>query len=95
MAVYSVDSDAVLTATTTMRSTIERVQSENQAMLSQLTQLQATWTGSASVAFQGIVDQWRAAQRHVDDVLGGINVALGVAGRQYADAEQSTMGLFR
>ncbi|BDV31301.1 WXG100 family type VII secretion target [Microbacterium terricola] len=95
MAVYSVDSDAVLTTTAAMRGTIERVQSENQAMLAQLTQLQSTWTGAASIAFQGVVDQWRAAQRHVDEAIVGVNAALGVAGRQYADAEQASMSLFR
>ncbi len=95
MAVFSVDSDAVLSTTAAMRGTIDRVQAENQAMLTQLTQLQSSWTGAASIAFQGITDQWRAAQRHVDDVLLSINAALGAAGRQYADAEQATVSLFR
>lgn len=95
MAVYSVDSDAVLAATANMRSAIDRVQAENQAMLTHLVQLQSSWTGAASTAFQSLIDQWRAAQRHVDDVVLGINGALGVAGRQYAEAEQASVGLFR
>ena len=95
MAVFSVDSDAVLTSTAAMRGTIERLQAETSTMLSQLTQLQASWTGSASVAFQGVVEQWRATQRNVDDTLASISAALAAAGNQYADAEQLTVSLFR
>lgn len=95
MAVFSVDSDAVLATTSAVRGTIDRVQGETNAMMSQLMQLQASWTGSASVAFQGVVDQWRATQRQVEDALAGINTALAAAGRQYAETEQATMSLFR
>lgn len=95
MAVFSVDSDAVLSATSAVRGTIDRLQGETTALMSQLTQLQSTWTGSASVAFQSVVDQWRATQRNVEESLAGINAALATAGRQYADAEQSSMSLFR
>ncbi len=95
MAVYSVDSDAVLATTAAVRGTIDRLQGETNAMMSQLTQLQASWTGSASVAFQTVVDQWRATQRQVEDALTGINAALAAAGRQYADAELATASLFR
>ena len=59
MAVFSVDSDAVLASTAAVRGTIERLQAESNAMLAQLTQLQGSWTGSASIAFHGVVDQWR------------------------------------
>lgn len=95
MAVFSVDSDAVLTATAAVRGTIDRLGGEASAMLAQLTQLQSSWTGSASLAFQGVVDQWRATHRQVEDSLAAINSALASAGRQYADAEQVNLGLFR
>lgn len=95
MAVFSVDSDAVLATTAAVRSTIDRLHSETQSMMTQLTQLQGTWTGSAAVAFQTVVDQWRATQRQVEDSLAGINAALSAAGRQYAEAEQATTSLFR
>jgi WXG100 family type VII secretion target len=95
MAVFSVDSDAVIATTSAVRGTIDRLQGETTAMMSQLMQLQASWTGSASVAFQSVVDQWRVTQRQVEDSLTGINTALAAAGRQYADAEQATASLFR
>jgi early secretory antigenic target protein ESAT-6 len=95
MAVFSVDSDAVFTATGSVRGTIERIQGETQSMLAQLTHLQSAWSGAAAIAFQGTVDQWRATQRQVEDSLAGINAALSVAGRQYAEAEQASLALFR
>lgn len=95
MAVFSVDSDAVLAATAAIRGTAERVRAETHSMLAQVTGLQGQWTGAASVAFTGVVDQWRAAHAQVDEALQALSVALETAGRQYADAEQATLGLFR
>ena len=95
MATFSVDSDAVFSASTAVRGTIDRLAGETHAMLSQLTQLQASWTGGASVAFLSVIDQWRATQRQVEDSLAAINGALHLAGRQYAEAEQASLTLFR
>lgn len=95
MAVFSVDSDAVLSATAGVRSTIDRLQAESNAMMSQLTQLQSSWTGAASTAFHSAAENWRATQRQVEEALAGISVALAAAGRQYAEAETATASLFR
>ena len=95
MAVFSVDSDAVFTATTTIRGTVDRLQAESMALMAQLSALQASWTGAASGMFQGTVEQWRATQRSVEDALAAINVALTAAGQQYADTEQANLSLFR
>lgn len=95
MAVFSVDSDAVLSATAAIRATGERVQSETAAMLGQLTQLQGSWTGTASVAFQAVIDRWRATQRELDAALGDISTALSVTGEQYAQTELTAAGMFR
>lgn len=95
MAVFSVDSDAVLTATAAVRATADRLQGETAAMLAQLTQLQGSWTGSAAVAFQGVIDRWRLAQQEVEAALGEIGGALSHAGQQYAHTEQAAAGLFR
>lgn len=95
MAVFSVDSDAVLTATASVRGTAERLEAETSSMLAQLTHLQSAWTGAASGAFHGVVEQWRATQRQVEDALASISQALAAAGRQYAEAEQVSLSLFR
>ena len=95
MAVYSVDSDAVFAATAGVRATADRVRAETHTMLAQLTGLQSHWTGAASLAFAGVIDQWRAANAQVEEALSAIGVALEAAGHKYADAEQMTLGLFR
>lgn len=95
MAVFTVDTEAVLATTTSVRATAERLQTEAAAMMAQLAQLQTTWTGSASTAFQSCAEQWRGAQAHVEQALGSISVALGNAASQYADAESFSAGLFR
>jgi len=95
MAVFTVDTDAVATTTASVRATAERLHTETAAMMSQLTQLQTSWTGSAATAFQGCTEQWRAAQVQVEQALSSISVALQNAGTQYAEAEQYSAGLFR
>lgn len=95
MATFSVDSDAVLTATAAIRATADRLQGETAAMLGQLTQLQGSWTGSAAIAFQSVVDRWRGAQRELEAALGDIGGALAHAGNQYAQTELAAAGMFR
>jgi 6 kDa early secretory antigenic target len=95
MAVFSVDSDQVLSAATSIRATVDRLESESAALLGQLQQLQGSWTGAASVAFSGVVERWRSTQLQVAASLGDINTALSLAGRQYADVEQASAGMFR
>jgi len=95
MSVFTVDTDAVLAANGAALATMERLQSESTALMAQLTQLQSSWTGSASVAFQQCSEQWRGAQMHVEQVLASISGALGSAASQYADADQYSASLFR
>ena len=95
MAQFSVDSDAVITATGAIRATADRLQGETAAMLGQLTQLQSSWTGSAAFAFQSVIDRWRVTQRDLEAALGDIGVALSHAGNQYAQTEVAAAGLFR
>ena len=95
MSVYTVDTDAVFAATGATRATMERLRSESLALKGQLTQLQSSWTGAASVAFQGCSEQWSAAQLHVEQVLESISGALGSAATQYSDADQYSASLFR
>ena len=95
MAMFTVDSDAVLAQSAAIRGTVDRIQGESQAMLGQLVQLQTTWTGQASAAFQETVERWRATQRQVEEALAAITLALESAGRHYADAEVTNAALFR
>jgi len=95
MSVYTVDTEAVFAAESATRSAMERIRADSQALKAHLTQLQSSWTGTASAAFQGCSDQWAAAQLHVDQVLDSIGIALGAAATQYSDADQYSASLFR
>jgi len=91
---YQVDSEAVLSATGAVRSTISRLQSEVAGLNSQLTQLQSSWSGQAATAFGGVLSEWNSTQQRVDENLGAINQALTHAGQQYAEIEAANARLF-
>lgn len=95
MSVFTVDTEAVHAAHSATRATIARLQSESSTLMAQLTQLQSSWVGTASSAFQGCAEQWRGAQLHVEQVLDSIGTALGSAATQYADADRYSASLFR
>jgi WXG100 family type VII secretion target len=94
MTSFQVDSDAVISATGAVRSSIGRLQAEVNGLLGQLVNLQNSWTGPAAVAFQGIVNEWRGTQSRVEESLNSINEALSVAGQQYAEIEESNARMF-
>ena len=91
---YQVDSEAVISATSAVRSTIGRLQAEVAALNGQLTSLQGSWSGQAATAFQAVVGDWRATQQRVEESLGTINTALAQAGQQYAEIEAANARLF-
>lgn len=95
MTVFTVDTDAVVATTNSVRGTADRMQAESSSMMAQLTQLQSSWTGNAANAFHACVEEWRGAQAHLEQALGSISLALANAAAQYADAEQYSAGLFR
>lgn len=95
MSVFTVDTDAVESAHATARATMERLRSESATLMAQLRQLQSSWMGNASNAFQTCAEQWQGAQLHVEQVLDSIGASLGSAATQYADADQYSASLFR
>ena len=94
MSVFTVDTEAVFSATTAVRGTSERLQAEASTMMGQLTGLQSSWTGGAALACQNAAEQWRSAQAHVEQALATIAQALNAAGQQYAQAEDYSASLF-
>lgn len=95
MSVFTVDTEAVQSAHGATQATMSRLQGESAALMAQLGQLQSSWVGTASNAFQTCAEQWRGAQLHVEQVLDSIGSALGSAATQYADADQYSASLFR
>jgi WXG100 family type VII secretion target len=74
---------------------MERISGEASSLLSQLVNLQGSWSGPAASAFQSVVTDWRSTQHKLDESLGSIGKALGVAGQQYAEIETSNARLFQ
>jgi WXG100 family type VII secretion target len=91
---YQVDSEAVLSATGAVRSSMSRIQAETTSLTGQLTNLQSSWTGQAATAFQSVAAEWKATQLRVEENLAALNVALSQAGQQYADIEAANARLF-
>ncbi|HEY5319881.1 MAG TPA: WXG100 family type VII secretion target [Galbitalea sp.] len=95
MTQFQVDSEAVLATTGAVRASMGRIQGEVSSLLSQLVNLQGSWSGQASVAFQSIVSDWKTTQSRVEESLATINQALTLAGQQYAEIETSNARLFQ
>ncbi len=94
MARYQVDSEAVLAVTAAARTSIGRIQAEVDGLHGHLVNLQGSWTGQASAAFQGVVSEWKATEQRVGEVLTALSEALGRAGQHYADIELHNARLF-
>lgn len=95
MAIFRVDSDAVASTTQAVQASIGRIQGEVAGLHAQLTNLQSSWQGTASDAFQGVVGQWHLTARRVEENLAAINQALTVAANQYVEIEAANMRMFR
>ncbi|HEY8588687.1 MAG TPA: WXG100 family type VII secretion target [Naasia sp.] len=91
---YTVDSEAVLAASSVAAATVPRIQADVAALLGSLTALQESWSGSAAVAFQGVVSDWRSTQARVEESLVAITQALSAAGRQYLEVEEANARMF-
>ncbi|SMH31974.1 WXG100 family type VII secretion target [Rathayibacter oskolensis] len=91
---YQTDIDALTAMNGTAHGYMERIQAEVAGLLGQLTSLEASWSGQASTAFQGVVGVWRTTQSQVDEGLSTIMLALGTAAQQYAETEQANARLF-
>jgi 6 kDa early secretory antigenic target len=94
MSRYQVDSEAVLGASGAITATTSRIQGEVASLTGQLGDLQGSWSGQASVAFAGLMADWRVTQQRVEENLRAITEALRLAGQQYADVELANARMF-
>lgn len=89
-----VDSEAVSVASSQTQACAEEVRNQVSAMMANLVNLQSTWTGTASAAFESLAQQWRATQTVVEDNLRQIGLQLAAASQTYAQAESQAASLF-
>ena len=94
MSKYEVDSTRVALASTAVNGSVTAIRVEVGAMMRHLTDLQASWRGTASTQFTGAMAQWQSAQTQVEAALDAITASLGSAAQTYADAEAQATRLF-
>ncbi|MCD4549917.1 MULTISPECIES: WXG100 family type VII secretion target [unclassified Schaalia] len=94
MAIFTVDSERVAQAAAQVSTTSERIRAEVSAMLAQLIDLQASWSGIAQSQCAQAVEQWQGTQIHVEQVLDTISQQLLSAAHVYSDAESRSAALF-
>ncbi len=94
MAKFTVDSDQLQSAVGAVRSEIDAVQTHSNQLTTQLNNLEVSWQGQASAAFQSVVEQWRATQKQVEDAINNINTALSSAANYYGTTEQDVIRMF-
>lgn len=94
MSAFQVDAEQVQQTATAAMATASRISADTAGLLAQLTGLQSSWSGSAALAFQDTLNQWRATQQVVEQSLASIQQALAAAASQYAEVEQANLRLF-
>jgi WXG100 family type VII secretion target len=91
---FTVDSEQVLAANSTIQATITRLQTEVDNLHTNLQGLQNSWQGVAATSFQELVGRWRITATTVQQQLGEVSIALAHAAKQYAEIEQANVRLF-
>ena len=91
---FSVDSEQVLAANSTIQATITRLQTEVDNLHANLQGLQNSWQGVAANSFQELVGKWRVTATTVQQQLSEVSNALGFAAKQYSEIEQANVRLF-
>ena len=94
MTFFSVDSERISAANSTIQATITRLKSEVNNLHGQLGALQDSWQGVAATSFQELLGRWRVSSDSVEQSLGQIGQALAMAASQYQEIEQANQRLF-
>lgn len=94
MTFFTVDSERIHAANSTIQVTIQRLQSEVTNLHGQLGALQDSWQGAAATSFQELILRWRTSADGLEQSLGQIGQALSMAASQYQEIEQANQRLF-
>lgn len=94
MAILQIDTAELLAKSQTVEATLGRIQTDVSSMESQLRQLQESWKGSASAAFQDVLTQWRSTQVQVEQSLASVRQAMASASSQYEETESANTRMF-
>lgn len=94
MTQFQVDSEQVLAANSSIQNTIGRVQSDVEALHTQLQSLQDSWRGLAANQFLELAGRWHSTATMVQMQLSELGQALTLAAHQYEEIENANIRLF-
>lgn len=94
MARFEVDSSEVARGAMAARHHGSTIRNEVATMMQLLLSLEASWQGSASLAFREAIQQWRLTQQQVESSLDALSTSLDTSARQYDEAETASMRMF-
>lgn len=94
MARFEVDSTEVESAAARARHSAGVIHTEVAGMMTQLVDLQSTWSGAAAQSFAAVAHEWRTTQQVVEHSLTQITDALDLAAQTYSEAETNAHQLF-
>lgn len=94
MSIISVDTELLQLKSASVKSTVDRISADVQAMKHGLDELQATWKGSAATNFHALIAEWTLTQNKVEASLASINLALASAAASYLQTEQGNTQRF-
>ncbi len=93
MTSFHVDSEALTQAAQNIHGTIDRVSADIHTLTSQLSGLDASWSGPAALAFRGLLDEWNIAHLRMDDSLRTIGDTLARIQAHYVETETMNLRL--
>ncbi|MDR1394405.1 MAG: WXG100 family type VII secretion target [Bifidobacteriaceae bacterium] len=94
MSTFQVNSETLSMVASAANGSISAIQAEIATLNGHCAELSSVWTGAAATAFNGAIEQWRGAQRSVEEALAALSQCLVSAGHSYAEVEQANMALF-
>ena len=95
MAQFTVDSDSLLHGKAELAQGSDRLRGDVLFIMGRVQQLESTWQGSASQAFQGIAAEWHSLHLQVEQALENLAQRLELAGVGYQQVEHDVAGMFR
>ena len=95
MAQFSVDADSLIATRADLSQGSERLRGDVAYIMGRVTQLEGSWQGQASQAFQGLAAEWRALHAQVEQALDDLAHRLQVAGTGYQQVEHDVANMFR
>ncbi|MBP2437227.1 WXG100 family type VII secretion target [Microbacterium amylolyticum] len=95
MAQFTVDSTQILATQSEVQAASERLRAEVAFLMGKVHQLESSWQGGASQAFQGLAAEWQVVHLQVEEALQSIARRLQVAGTGYQQVEMDVANIFR